>query len=76
MLRPIRHGRVARADGSAIRDFNYQRAAGLPGLAQTPYMLREERIEVAGDPLRGVILQPLLTSWSGTIFDRVSKNKV
>jgi hypothetical protein len=43
-----------------IRDFDHQQAARFARLPQEPDMFSEQRIEVAGYPSGGVILQPLL----------------
>ena len=43
-----------------IRDFDHQQAARLARLPQTTDMFSEQRIEMAGYPSGGVILQPLL----------------
>lgn len=38
--------------------FDHQQLAGLARLAETLHVLGEQRIELAGDPARGAILQP------------------
>jgi hypothetical protein len=43
-----------------IGNFDHQQAARLARLSQTPNMFSQERIEMAGYPSGGVILQPLL----------------
>jgi hypothetical protein len=42
-----------------IRNFDHQQSPRLAHPAQTPNVLGEQRIEMAGYPLGGVILQPL-----------------
>ena len=42
-----------------VGDFDHQRAAGLARLAQEFDMFGEERVKVAGDPLCGLMVEPL-----------------
>jgi len=53
-------GALGQQRAGRIGDFDHQQAAGLARLPQEPNMFREQRIEIAGYPADGVILQPLL----------------